>query len=225
MVSLKSKYRTHTCSDLSLASVGEEVVLSGWVMRKRDHGGVVFVDLRDHYGVTQVVFGAGMQDLIQKVRIESVILVRGPVTKRAPELVNPKIKTGEIEVHASHLELLSASEVLPFQIAEDDNAPEAARLKYRFLELRREWLHDKIIKRGEIIRAIRDKMFEMGFREFQTPILTNSSPEGARDFLVPSRIHPGKFFALPQAPQQFKQLIMVAGYDRYFQIAPCFRDE
>ena len=225
MLKLTSKYRTHTCGELSASEVGEDVTLSGWIMRMRDHGGVVFVDLRDHYGKTQVVFHENERDQIQNTRVESVISVKGKILKRAPELINPKIKTGEIEVHCTELEVLSQAKVLPFQIAEDDNAPEATRLSYRFLELRREELHKNIILRSEVIAKTREIMSGLGFTEFQTPILTSSSPEGARDFIVPSRLHPGKFFALPQAPQQFKQLIMVAGFDRYYQIAPCFRDE
>ena len=225
MAKLQSKYRTHTCGELTVEDVNKEVTLSGWVMRMRDHGGVVFVDLRDHYGKTQIVFNENERDLIQNTRIESVICVKGKVLKREPELVNPKIKSGEIEVHCTKLQVLSESKVLPFQIAEDDKAPEATRLTYRFLELRREDLHANIALRSRVIHKMREVMIDLGFTEYQTPILTSSSPEGARDFIVPSRLHPGKFFALPQAPQQFKQLIMVAGFDRYFQIAPCFRDE
>jgi aspartyl-tRNA synthetase len=222
---LKSVYRTHTCAELRAAHAGNEVVLSGWVLRKRDHGGVVFVDLRDNYGQTQIVFNeAGVRE-IQEVRVESVVTIRGVVKKREAGMVNQKVETGEIEVHCTELELLSAAEVLPFQIAEDDKAPEPTRLTYRFLDLRREKVHHNILLRSAVIRKIRELMHGMGFNEFQTPILTSSSPEGARDFLVPSRFHPGKFFALPQAPQQFKQLLMVSGFDRYFQIAPCFRDE
>jgi len=222
---LHSVYRSHVCSELRVENVGQEVTLSGWVHRKRDHGGVVFVDLRDHYGMTQVVFSGEGREKIQQVRPESVIRVHGTVVRRAADMVNPKIVTGEIEVHTSDLELLSPAQVLPFQIAEDDNAPETARLRYRFLDLRRERLHANVVLRAQVIAALRDIMQRLGFMEVQTPILTSSSPEGARDFLVPSRFHPGKFFALPQAPQQFKQLLMVAGFDRYFQIAPCFRDE
>jgi len=191
----------------------------------RDHGGVVFVDLRDNYGQTQVVFNdAGLKE-IQELRVESVIKVVGLVKRRDRAMINPKIATGEVEVHCTSLELLSSADVLPFQIAEDDNAPEPTRLTYRFLDLRREKVHTNILLRSSVIRKIREVMHGLGFHEFQTPILTSSSPEGARDFLVPSRFHPGKFFALPQAPQQFKQLLMVSGFDRYFQIAPCFRDE
>ncbi|MEZ4754478.1 MAG: aspartate--tRNA ligase [Bdellovibrionota bacterium] len=222
---LKSKYRSHLCSELRKSDVGREVRLSGWISRKRDHGGVVFIDLRDHYGITQVVFDGDLGQRAQDLRIESVICVTGTVRERGAELINPKLETGEIEVPSSSFEILSEAIVLPFQVAEDDQSPEATRLKYRFLELRREKLHKNIMLRSRVIREIRDSMHSMGFTEFQTPILTSSSPEGARDYVVPSRKHPGKFFALPQAPQQFKQLIQVAGFDRYFQIAPCFRDE
>jgi len=224
-VNLKSVYRSHTCADLRAADAGTTVTLSGWIVRKRDHGGIVFVDLRDNYGQTQVVFNdAGLSE-IQDIRVESVIRVTGVVKQRDAAMVNPKIPTGEVEVHCTALELLSAADVLPFQIAEDDKAPEPTRLTYRFLDLRRDKVHENILLRSKVIRKIREVMHGLGFSEFQTPILTSSSPEGARDFLVPSRFHPGKFFALPQAPQQFKQLLMVSGFDRYFQIAPCFRDE
>lgn len=224
-MSLKSIYRTHMLNELNASHVEEKVVLSGWVMRKRDHGGVVFVDLRDHYGVTQVVFNDSEKEEIQNIRIESVITVSGKVIKRDDELINPKIPTGEIEVVCEELTLESAANVLPFLIAEEDNAPEPIRLKSRFLELRKEKLHNNIVLRSKVISKIRELMTEVGFLEIQTPILTSSSPEGARDFIVPSRLHPGRFFALPQAPQQFKQLLMTSGFDRYFQIAPCFRDE
>lgn len=222
---LTSKYRTHTCADLRLIDVDKKVTLSGWIQSKRDHGGIVFIDLRDNYGITQVVFSGALVSAVQEIRIESVITVKGKVVARANELVNPKLSTGEVEISAESLIVLSNADVLPFLVAEDDNAPETTCLKYRFLELRREKLHKNILLRSKVIAAIREVMHSLGFIEFQTPILTSSSPEGARDFLVPSRIHPGKFFALPQAPQQFKQLLMVAGFDRYFQIAPCFRDE
>lgn len=223
--SLSSKYRTHTCAELRKSEVGNEVVLSGWVMRTRDHGGVLFVDLRDHYGVTQIVFNADLSQAASDLRVETVIQVKGQVVARAESAINPKIESGEIEVLVSSFEIHSKADVLPFQIAEDNNDPEATRLKYRFLELRREKLHRNITLRSEIIAESRKIMEGLGFVEFQTPILTSSSPEGARDFIVPSRLHPGKFYALPQAPQQFKQLLMVSGFDRYFQIAPCFRDE
>ena len=222
---LTSAYRTHTCGELRKADVGTEVKVSGWILRKRDHGGVVFIDLRDNYGVLQVVFHDKDKELIQNTRIESVVTISGKVIERTPELVNSKIDTGEVEVLCDVLTVQSNADVLPFMISEDDNANEALRLKSRFLELRREKLHASIQKRAKVITKMRECMNSMGFTEFQTPILTSSSPEGARDFIVPSRLHPGKFYALPQAPQQFKQLLMVAGFDRYFQIAPCFRDE
>lgn len=222
---LKSVYRSYTCGELRAAHVGQEVVLSGWLHKKRDHGGLVFVDLRDNYGLTQILFSGALGEELQRVRVESVLRIRGTVVARDKNLINSKLATGEIEVKAASLEVLSAAEIIPFQVAEDDNAAEATRLTYRFLELRRENLHRHILLRNGVIRAMREIMWGMGFSEFQTPILTSSSPEGARDFIVPSRLHPGKFFALPQAPQQFKQLLMISGFDRYFQIAPCFRDE
>jgi len=222
---LASRYRTHTCGELRSSDAGKRATLSGWVLRKRDHGGVVFVDLRDNYGQTQVVFNENCVAEIQELRVESVIEVTGTVKQRDPAMVNPKIETGTVELHVESLALHSASDVLPFQVAEDDKAPEPTRLTYRFLDLRRDKVHENILLRSKVIQRIRELMWGMGFNEFQTPILTSSSPEGARDFLVPSRFHPGKFFALPQAPQQFKQLLMVSGFDRYFQIAPCFRDE
>ncbi|NMC62641.1 MAG: aspartate--tRNA ligase [SAR324 cluster bacterium] len=222
---LKSIYRTHNCGELRAQHVGLEVTLSGWIHRKRNHGGVLFIDLRDNYGITQVVFAGAMVEEVEKFRPESVIKISGEVLARGKDTINPNMPTGEVEIHVSSYELLGSCEILPFQVADDDNAPEQIRLENRFLELRRQKLHEDIITRSKIIRAIREYMIDVGFIEFQTPILTSSSPEGARDFLVPSRIHPGKFFALPQAPQQFKQLLMIAGFDRYFQIAPCFRDE
>ncbi|MBN8549030.1 MAG: aspartate--tRNA ligase [Deltaproteobacteria bacterium] len=222
---LKSTYRTHTCGELRAEHVGQEVVISGWLLRKRDHGGLVFIDLRDNYGLTQVIASGELGQELQKPRVESVLRIRGTVVAREKNLINSKLATGEIEVKATSIEVLSAAEVIPFQVAEDDNAPETTRLTYRFLELRREKLHRNILLKNHIIRAMREIMWSMNFNEFQTPILTSSSPEGARDFIVPSRLHPGKFFALPQAPQQFKQLLMISGFDRYFQIAPCFRDE
>lgn len=225
MSQLKSIYRTHTCTELRKEHANQSVTVSGWIARKRDHGGVLFIDLRDNYGVTQVVLNGEPALQLAETRIESVIQVTGKVTLRGAELVNPKIPTGEIEVHGEKVLVHSNADVLPFAVVEDDNAPEASRLKYRFLELRRDKLHQNIVVRSKVVRAIRDIMHTEGFNEFQTPILTSSSPEGARDFLVPSRLHPGKFYALPQAPQQFKQLLMVSGFDRYFQIAPCFRDE
>ncbi len=222
---VRSVYRTHSCGELRIDNASQEVIVSGWVMRRRDHGGVVFIDLRDNYGITQVVFSGAVGEEAQKLKLESVIKVKGLVKARTGDLVNPKIPTGEIEVHATELVVLSSCDILPFPIADDEGGPEAIRLKYRFLELRREKLHSHIATRVEVIKAVREIMQSMGFTEFQTPILTSSSPEGARDFIVPSRLHPGKFYALPQAPQQFKQLLMIAGFDRYFQIAPCFRDE
>ncbi len=224
-VNLASEYRTHTCGELRVEDTGKIVTLSGWVQKKRNLGGLVFVDLRDHYGITQVVFADDMREQIQDVRLESVIKVTGKVSERTGTMINHTMDTGRVEVICDKIEVLSEAEILPFQIAEDDNAPETTRLKYRFLELRRKELHENIILRSKVIQAMREIMQRQGFMEIQTPILTSSSPEGARDFLVPSRFYPGKFFALPQAPQQFKQLLMVSGFDRYFQIAPCFRDE
>jgi aspartyl-tRNA synthetase len=220
-------YRTHTCGALRAGHAGETVRLSGWVHRKRDHGGLLFIDLRDHYGMTQVVIDAGSPLLVEaeRVRPESVITVTGTVVRRTPDTVNQKLPTGEIELRAAELSVQSAAEVLPIQVAGDAEFPEELRLRYRFIDLRRERVHRNIVLRSRVIASIRRRMIEQGFIEFQTPILTASSPEGARDFLVPARLHPGKFYALPQAPQQFKQLCMVAGFDRYFQIAPCFRDE
>ncbi len=223
MTVIKNRYRTQSCG--FLGKVGERVTLSGWIHRKRDHGGVIFVDLRDNFGIMQIVFPKELTPQIEKVRVESVIQIEGEIKERTKEQINDKVPTGTIEVHVFDFEVLSQSEVLPFQISEDDGAPESTRLQYRFLELRREELHQHILLRSAVIREIRTVMYDLGFTEFQTPILTSSSPEGARDFLVPSRHHKGKFFALPQAPQQFKQLLMISGFDRYFQIAPCFRDE
>ena len=225
MLSLKSKYRTHTCGELNASNVGETVVLSGWVHRKRDHGALLFVDLRDNYGITQVVFDGGDEKL-EKVRPESVIKITGTVVARDGAAVNDKIPTGAIEIQAQNFEVLTNADVLPFQVfGDDDSVSEDLRLKYRYIDLRRESLHKNILMRNRVVKFMRDKMWEMGFSEFQTPILTASSPEGARDFIVPSRNHHGMFYALPQAPQQFKQLLQVSGFDRYFQIAPCFRDE
>jgi aspartyl-tRNA synthetase len=220
-------YRTHTCAALRAADAGKTVRLSGWVHRKRDHGGLLFVDLRDHYGMTQCVVAAGspMLATLEEVRPESVITVTGEVVLREPGTVNPKLPTGEVELRVREVVVQSAAEMLPIQVAGEQEFPEELRLRYRFLDLRREKQHRNIMLRANVIASIRRRMIEQGFTEFQTPILTASSPEGARDFLVPSRLHPGKFYALPQAPQQFKQLAMVAGFDRYFQIAPCFRDE
>ena len=224
MLSLKSKFRTHTCGELNTSNVGEVVTLSGWVHRKRDHGALLFVDLRDNYGVTQIVFDGG-DELLEKVRPESVIKITGKVVARDAAAVNDKIPTGGIEIQAEKFEVLTNSEVLPFQVFGDDDVSEELRFRYRFLDLRREKLHKTILTRNKMMKWLRDKMWDLGFSEFQTPVLTASSPEGARDFIVPSRLHHGKFYALPQAPQMFKQLLQVSGFDRYFQIAPCFRDE
>ena len=220
-------YRTHDCGALGHADIGQTVKLSGWVHRKRDHGGVVFIDLRDHYGLTQCVvdstdaaFGSAEQ-----LRNESVITITGEVRARSEDTVNKALSTGEIEVQIAALELQSAADTLPLQVNSDEDSGEDVRLRYRYLDLRRQRPHANIMLRAQIIQSIRQRMVGLGFTEFQTPILTASSPEGARDFLVPARLHPGKFYALPQAPQQFKQLIMVSGFDKYFQIAPCFRDE
>jgi len=220
-------YRTHTCAALRAADAGSPARLSGWVHAKRDHGGLLFIDLRDHYGITQCVFPAGSPAFAaaDSVRPESVITVTGEVVLREAGTVNPKLPTGEIELRVAELVVQSAAEVLPMQVAGDEKFPEDIRLRYRFIDLRREKIHRNMMLRAGVIASIRRRMIEAGFTEFQTPILTASSPEGARDFLVPARLHPGKFYALPQAPQQFKQLLMVAGFDRYFQIAPCFRDE
>ncbi|WP_420564096.1 aspartate--tRNA ligase [Thalassobaculum sp.] len=221
------RYRTHTCSDLRDTHVGETVRLSGWIHRRRDHGQLVFLDLRDHYGITQCV--TDVEDpafqQVEKYRLESVVCITGRVVKRSDETINSKLPTGQIEVRIDAFEVLSAADQVPLQVNSDEDAGEETRLRYRYLDLRRERVHNNIILRSKVISSIRRRMVEQGFMEFQTPILTASSPEGARDFLVPSRLHPGKFYALPQAPQQFKQLIMVSGFDRYFQIAPCFRDE
>jgi len=220
-------YRTHTCGQLRLGDAGATVKLSGWVHRKRDHGQLLFVDLRDHYGLTQCVIDSSspLFAAVDALRVESVVTVSGAVAARSPETVNPKLATGEIELVIADLTVQSEAETLPFPVNTEAEYPEEMRLKYRFLDLRREHIHANIMLRSQIIASIRRRMIAQGFTEFQTPILTASSPEGARDYLVPSRLHPGEFYALPQAPQQFKQLLMVAGFDRYFQIAPCFRDE
>ena len=221
------RYRTHTCNDLNTSHANETVSLAGWVHRIRDHGGVLFIDLRDHYGITQVLADPDSDVFfeVEKLKAESVIKITGEVRLRTPELINNKIPTGAIEVYIRQLEVLGEAEELPLPVFGELDYPEETRLKYRFIDLRRNGLHNRIITRSKVISWIRKAMESRGFNEFQTPILTASSPEGARDFLVPSRYHPGKFYALPQAPQQFKQLIMVAGFDRYFQISPCFRDE
>ncbi|SIS77179.1 aspartate--tRNA ligase [Paracoccus saliphilus] len=220
-------YRSHNCGDLTAANAGETVRLSGWVHRVRDHGGVLFVDLRDHYGMTQVLADSDSPAFaaMERLRSETVIRIDGKVKLRDASLVNPKLPTGEIEVYAAELEVLGPAEELPLPVFGDQDYPEETRLAYRFLDLRRDSLHENIMLRSKVIRSLRNRMWDQDFNEFQTPIITASSPEGARDFLVPSRLHPGRFYALPQAPQQFKQLIMVAGFDKYFQIAPCFRDE
>ena len=220
-------YRSHTCADLRASDVGSTVRLSGWIHRKRDHGGVLFVDLRDHYGLTQLVARAGSEALatLDSLRVESVVTITGNVVGREGGAVNAKLATGDIEVVVDTVEVQSSAAELPMPVAGEAEYPEEIRLKYRYLDLRRERLHANIMLRAKVIASIRQRMIGQGFTEFQTPILTASSPEGARDYLVPSRVHPGKFYALPQAPQMFKQLLMVAGFDRYFQIAPCFRDE
>ncbi|MBH64458.1 MAG: aspartate--tRNA ligase [Alphaproteobacteria bacterium] len=221
------RYRTHTCEQLRESDVGSTVRVSGWIHRKRDHGNLLFIDLRDHYGITQCVVETGAESfaLADGARPESVLTITGPVVARSLDTVNPKLPTGKVEVRIESLEVQAAADELPLQVFGDQEYPEETRLKYRFLDLRRERIHHNIALRSEVIASIRRRMIEQGFAEYQTPILTASSPEGARDFLVPSRMHAGKFYALPQAPQQFKQLYMVAGFDRYFQIAPCFRDE
>ena len=223
-----NKYRTHHCGALTKVHVGQEVRLSGWIHRRRDHGGVLFIDLRDHYGVTQLVLhpsASEVYELFQRLHMESVISVQGQVLSRSDETINPKMATGEIEVVVRGGSVESESGVTPFQIAAEEKVNEDLRLKYRFLDLRREQLHKNIMMRSRVINYIRQHLAAREFNEIQTPILTCSSPEGARDYLVPSRVHPGQFYALPQAPQQFKQLLMVSGFDKYFQIAPCFRDE
>lgn len=228
------KYRTHNCSELNKNNIGQQVKLSGWVHSKRDHGSLLFIDLRDHFGITQCVIDQTNAKLnldeISSIKLESVITIEGSVVARDAEVINKNIKTGEIEVRVDELKIESLSEQIPFQVnavegSENDKYPEELRLKYRFLDLRRQKIHQNIILRSKVISAIRTEMTSRNFLEIQTPILTASSPEGARDYLVPARLHPGKFYALPQAPQQFKQLLMVSNFDRYFQIAPCFRDE
>jgi len=220
-------YRTHNCAELRAAHVGSEVRISGWVHRKRDHGNLLFVDLRDHFGITQIVtdVDAPAFKAIEGLRAESVITITGDVVARADDAVNPNLATGEIEVRAKEVQVQSAASELPMPVAGEAEYPEDIRLRYRYLDLRRERVHANMMLRSNVISSLRRRMIDQGFTEFQTPILTASSPEGARDYLVPSRVHPGKFYALPQAPQMFKQLLMVAGFDRYFQIAPCFRDE
>ena len=220
-------YRSHTCAALNISHVGQTVRLSGWVHRVRDHGGLLFIDLRDHYGVTQVLCDPDSPVFaqVEKVRSEWCIRIDGEVRARDASLVNPKIPTGEIEVFIRDIEVLGAARELPLMVFGDQEYPEETRLRYRFLDLRREAMQRNMTLRSDVVASMRKRMWDKGFREYQTPIITASSPEGARDFLVPSRLHPGKFYALPQAPQQFKQLLMVSGFDKYFQIAPCFRDE
>ncbi len=222
-----NKYRTHNCSELNENDISSEVSLSGWLHRKRDHGNLLFIDLRDHYGITQCVIENNNRffSILEKIKPESVLKIIGIVVKRGKETENLELKTGKIEVSIKSVEILSSAKELPIPVFGEQDYPEEVRLKYRFIDLRREEMHRNIILRSKVISFIRSEMLKLGFLEYQTPILTSSSPEGARDFLVPSRLNPGKFYALPQAPQQFKQLIMVSGFDKYFQIAPCFRDE
>ena len=222
-----NKYRTHNCNEINKTNVGNEIIISGWVNKKRDHGNLLFIDLRDNYGITQCIISKENNNFkeLEKIQLETVIKVSGKVLERLNETINREIKTGEIEIEIEKFEILGSCKELPMPVFSDQEYAEEIRLKYRFLDLRRKKIHENIILRSKVISFIRSEMFKLGFLEFQTPILTSSSPEGARDFLVPSRLNPGKFYALPQAPQQFKQLIMVSGFDKYFQIAPCFRDE
>lgn len=221
------RYRSHTCGELRASDVGSDVRLSGWLHNRRDLGGILFIDLRDHYGITQLVARPGTEaaEVLDKLTKETVVRIDGKVVSRGADNVNPELPTGEVEIEASTVEVLGAAQQLPFQINQDDGVGEERRLEYRFLDLRRERMHRNIMLRSEVIASIRSKMVNLGFNEMATPILAATSPEGARDFVVPSRLNPGKFYALPQAPQQFKQLLMISGFDRYFQIAPCFRDE
>ncbi|HQT55177.1 MAG TPA: OB-fold nucleic acid binding domain-containing protein, partial [Phenylobacterium sp.] len=220
-------HRSHTCGALRSSDTGQNVRLSGWIHRKRDHGGLMFIDLRDHYGLTQLVISPETPgfDRVERLRAESVIRVDGQVLARSADTINANLPTGEVEIRVSSIDVISEAAELPLPVFGEPDYPEELRLKHRYLDLRRETLHKNIVLRSKVIQSIRNRMIGQGFLEYQTPILTASSPEGARDFLVPSRLHPSKFYALPQAPQQFKQLLMVAGFDRYFQIAPCFRDE
>ena len=222
-----NKFRTHNCSELNEKDIDKNVHLSGWLHRKRDHGNLLFIDIRDHYGITQCVIENKNKyfPILEKSKPESVIKIAGKVVRRSAGTENFDLKTGKIEVSVNSIEILSNAKELPMPVFGEQDYPEDIRLKYRFLDLRREEMHNNIILRSKVISFIRSEMLKLGFLEYQTPILTSSSPEGARDFLVPSRLNPGKFYALPQAPQQFKQLIMVSGFDKYFQIAPCFRDE
>jgi len=222
-----NKYRTHNCSQLNKSNSEQEIFLSGWINKKRDHGNLLFIDLRDNYGITQCIIDKSNQNFkaLEKIQLESVIKINGKVVKRSVDTINSELQTGEVEININSFEVLGTCKELPMPVFSDQEYAEEIRLKYRFLDLRRKKIHDNIILRSKVISFIRNEMFKLDFLEFQTPILTSSSPEGARDFLVPSRLNPGKFYALPQAPQQFKQLIMVSGFDKYFQIAPCFRDE
>jgi len=222
-----NKYRTHNCNELTKDQSGQAIVLSGWINKKRDHGNLLFIDLRDNYGMTQCIIDKSNDNFktLEKIQLESVIKINGKVVKRSTDTINSELQTGEIEVNIDKFEVLGSCKELPMPVFSDQEYAEEIRLKYRFLDLRRKKIHDNIVLRSKVISFIRNEMFKLSFLEFQTPILTSSSPEGARDFLVPSRLNPGKFYALPQAPQQFKQLIMVSGFDKYFQIAPCFRDE
>ena len=221
------KYRTHTCSEISKKNAGSKVKISGWIHRKRDHGNLLFFDLRDHFGLTQCVIDNTSKffNEVEKIKPESVVCISGEVINRSKDTINKELSTGEVEIKVSSFEILSEAKELPMPVFGEQEYPEEIRLKYRFLDLRRKEVHDNIMLRSNVISFIRNEMINQGFLEFQTPILTASSPEGARDFLVPSRLHPGKFYALPQAPQQFKQMVMISGFDKYFQIAPCFRDE
>ena len=222
-----NKYRSNTCGELTKKNKGSEVVLSGWINKKRDHGNLLFLDLRDNFGITQCIVDKDNNNFskLEKIPLETVIKISGDVIKRTSDTINNEIPTGEIEIKVKSFEILGITKELPLPVFSDQEYSEEIRLKYRFLDLRRKKIHNNIILRSKVISFIRKEMEKLGFNEFQTPILTSSSPEGARDFLVPSRLNPGKFYALPQAPQQFKQLIMVSGFDKYFQIAPCFRDE
>ena len=222
-----NKYRTHTCGDITLDHRDKEISISGWINKKRDHGNLLFLDIRDNYGITQCVIQKNNSDFneLEKLPLETVVQINGKVLGRSKDTVNKEIKSGEIEISISSFKILGTTKELPLPVFSDQEYAEEIRLKYRFLDLRRKKIHQNIILRSKVISFIRSEMEKLGFLEFQTPILTSSSPEGARDFLVPSRLNPGKFYALPQAPQQFKQLIMVSGFDKYFQIAPCFRDE
>ena len=224
---MNNKYRTHNCNELRRENVGKNVILSGWINKKRDHGNLLFIDLRDNYGITQCIIDKENPNFreLEKIQLETVVTIQGSVVNRSKETINKEIETGEIEVGIEKYKVIGSCKELPLPVFSDQEYSEEIRLKYRFLDLRRKKIHENIILRSKVISFIRSEMYKSGFLEFQTPILTSSSPEGARDFLVPSRLNPGKFFALPQAPQQFKQLIMVSGFDRYFQIAPCFRDE